>query len=556
MRLPAIVSRLLQSVKPAQTTGWWFRGNTAKVFVSHDAALTYSALWACVLAVSDPISMMPFRIHRQTGTDGKYEPDERLLVTKLLDRRPNPEMTAMQFRQALTAHALTWGNGYAEIERNGAGQAVALWPLPPSWVRPWRLDDGTLVYLVQPEGSREPETIFRSEDVLHIRGLGWDGITGYDVIRFHAQATGNYLAGEQYVGSFFGNGAHMSALISTEEKVTPEAAQRIREQFEDLYSGARNAFRIGFLNGKIKLDQMSVHPEAAQLIEARKFNVTDCARIFKVPSHVINDLERATFSNIEHLGIQFVVYALMPWATRWEQEVDAKLLGRDMQATAYSNIDLKFLMRGDVERRKALYESGRSWGWLTANDIRQEEDMPPLPSDVGDLVILPSNYVPADRLGEMLDNQAGANRDNRDNRDGPDDVPNDSDARAGVQQSVRAVLKLSIGRVLSREQHRMDEAWDRHRGTRAWSKKVDAVIQAQRQYATETWSESLECLAPLIGVAHEGRAAAVSALVEWYAEAHRALWMDATERPVVDGEEQRERLLERCNQIMIGEALA
>lgn len=380
----------------AQSRLPFFRGRgSAGVYVDHDSALTFSAVFACVKILSETIatmSMHPFE------KDGKKKIRKTGPLDDLLSRRPNGEMHAFTIKEILTAHCVLRGNGYAEIERNALGEPIAIWPLLPDRTAPFRDSAGELWYAYKVGFQSEPVAI-PSADIFHLKGMGYNGSVGYDVISYATQTISTGMAAEQFSGAFFGNGAHLSGALMHPSKLTDEAREHIRHEFEAVYRGSNNAFRMAVFEEGMKWDKFSVDPQAAQTIETREYSIQDVARWFRVPPHMLADLKRATFSNIEHQSIEFVMHTMLPWVLRWEQEADAKLLTQPQRDRGmFIKLNVDSLLRGDLKARYDAYKIGREWGWLSANDIREFEDLDGLDPEIGDVYIVPMNHQPADRL--------------------------------------------------------------------------------------------------------------------------------------------------------------
>ncbi len=375
----------------------------AGIRVDHDIALTYSALWACVRIISETLASLPWNVDRVRPDGGRdREPDHD--VDFLLNGMANSETPSFEFKQALIAWVLTWGNGYAEVERDRSGDPVALWQIPPDRIQAGRDDRGRLAYLVKP--VRGDDVVLPARDVLHLKGLGWDGVQGYDVISYAAQNVGLGLGMERFGADFFGNGAHPSGILETDETLGDTAVRNLKGTF---LSAARGQ-GTPVLEDGVKWKSIGVPPEAAQFLESRKLGVLDICRFYRVPPHMAADLDRATFSNIEHQAIEFVTHTIMPWAVRFEQECNAKLLPRPRtgRRRLFVRINLNALLRGDIKSRYEAYRIGRHGGWLSANDIRRLEDQNPLPGNQGDVYWAPQSMVPADKFGEEPEPKAPA----------------------------------------------------------------------------------------------------------------------------------------------------
>jgi HK97 family phage portal protein len=383
-------------VRPSNAWG----ARQAGEWVDADSALAIAAVWGCVRVISETIAALPWqvieKIPTRTGTRRERRTDsdqEWLLATQA-----NPELTAYAFRETLLAHALLWGNGYAEIERTPDGRVQWLWPITPDRVTPERAPTGGLQYRVNQGGAEA--TIIPARDMFHLKGLGWDGTCGYSVIAVAARSLGLTLALERFGANFFRNGAHPGAVLEHPGKLSPEAHENLRKSVADQISG-HNSLKPFILEEGMKWQGMTVPPEEAQFLESRKFQVSEVCRWFRVPPHMVADLERSTFSNIEHQAIEFVQHTLMPWCRRLETEADIKLFGAVNRGRVYTRLQLAGLLRGDIQSRYQAYAVGRQWGWLSANDVREMEDLNAVTG--GDEYLAPMNMVPQDMLRELAE---------------------------------------------------------------------------------------------------------------------------------------------------------
>lgn len=413
--LRGLLARL--STAPAPGERWVWVGDAAMP-VSADRALTVSAVFACVRYIGESIGALPWHVFERRGANRVARQDDPL--DWLIGTRPNSETSAMAWREKLLADAMLAGGGYAEIERDQAGRPIALWQLDGHDTEPKRADDGSLVYLVRGAGSRVPVPADR---ILHLHGLGTDGLTGLSVIACGARDVGVALAQSTYAGAVFRNGNRPSLLVETEQALKKEQIDLYREQIERIHGGPANAGKAAVLGNGLKAKPLSLSPADMQLIEATKATSADIARWFRVPPHKIGLLDRATWGNIEHQAIEAVTDCLLPWCVRLEQEVHAKLIGRNNQARVYTKLNLAALLRGDVKSRFEAYATGRQNGWLSANDIRDLEDQNPIPG--GDEYLVQSNMVPLSLLRRQVEAQIERDRTPR-----PDPAPDPVDPAA------------------------------------------------------------------------------------------------------------------------------
>jgi HK97 family phage portal protein len=362
------------------------------VSVSESTALNYSAFWAAVQSIAGTVASLPLFLYRRLPNGGKERASASRLY-RLLHDEFNPEMGSMVARETMQAHVLTWGNAYAEIERNQKGEPLRLWPLRPDLVRPERAPSGAVVYRVT--SINGPDVLVPYEDMLHIPGLGWDGLYGYSVIRKARETIGLGLATEQFGALFFGNGGWPGIIAQHPGKLSQEAHKRLKDSLNEAVQGTKAHSLIVTEEG-IKVEKVGIPPDDAQFLSTRQFQVTEIARWFNMPPHKLRDLSHATFSNIEEQNIDWVSDTLRPWLVRWEQELNRKLirpLERNLQFTEHL---VDGLMRGRTNERYAAYAVGRQWGWLSADDIRELENMNPLPDGQGQIYLVPLNMQSAE----------------------------------------------------------------------------------------------------------------------------------------------------------------
>lgn len=366
----------------------------AGVHVTPENALANAVVWACVRYLTQAVAQLPWRVMRELPNGGA----ERVATHPtdwVLHKRPNPEMGSFTWRETLLGWALRYGNGYAEIERDGAGRTLGLWPLHPERVRALRDGDGRLYYEVLNYG-REP-TILDPINMFHLRGFG-DGPVGYNVIAYAAQSIGWAQATELFGASFFGEGMNPAGVVEVQGSLTPEGLKRLKAEFEALYKGPRKANRTAFLDAGMKWSRISTPPDEAQFIESRQHQVEEICRWFGVPPHKVMHLLRSTFSNIEHQAIEVVVDTVTPWVKRFEEEADYKLFGQN-RAGLFTKMNLNGLLRGDSTARAAFYKAMREMGCFSVNDILALEDMNPIGPD-GDKRIVNAAMTTLERVGE------------------------------------------------------------------------------------------------------------------------------------------------------------
>lgn len=376
---------------------WAFRfGPTASGRrVDERTALQSTAVYACVRILAEAVAGLPLHLYRYKEDGGKEKAVDHPLYPILHDE-PNPEMTSFVFRETLMSHLLLWGNAYAQIVRNGRGEVIGLYPLLPDRMEVDRDGEGRIAYIYSPsEGSRfSGNTVtLPPSQVLHIPGLGFDGLVGYSPIAMAKQAIGLGMAADEYAASYLRNGASPSGVL--EHPGTLKDPSRVRESWQGMFSGSSNAGRVAVLEEGMKYQPISLSPEASQLIQTRRFQIDEIARIFRIPPHMVGDLEKSSFSNIEQQSLEFVKYTLDPWVVRWEQSMRRCLLTGSEKGGLFVKFNLEGLLRGDYASRMSGYATARQNGWMSANDIRELENMDRIaPEDGGDLYLVNGNMLP------------------------------------------------------------------------------------------------------------------------------------------------------------------
>jgi len=381
--------------KPKNQLGgpWHFSwgGTASGKTVNEHTAMTVTAVYACVRILAEAIAGLPVHLYRPQD-DGSKERITNHPLFGVLHHEPNPEMTAFVFRETLMAHLLLWGNAYAQIIRNGWGRPIALYPLLPNRVCVDRnKTTGQIFYTYRPEDG--PQVYLRHEDVLHIPGLGFDGLIGYSPIAMAKQSIGLALATEEYGATFFSNGANPGGVL--EHPGVVKNPEQLRESWHGQFGGSGKAHKIAVLEEGLKFHAIGIPPEAAQFLQTRKFQINEIARIFRVPPHMVGDLEKSSFSNIEQQSLEFVKYSIGPWVVRWEQALmQALLLPSEKRSGMFIRFNLDGLLRGDYHSRMQGYATGRQNGWLSTNDIRELEDMNRVPTELGgDALLVNGNMI-------------------------------------------------------------------------------------------------------------------------------------------------------------------
>ena len=393
---------------------FYMGGSSAGKNVNERSAMQMTAVYSCVRILAEAVAGLPLHLYRYKEDGGKERAIDNNLY-HLLHDEPNKEMSSFIFRETLMTHLLLWGNAYAQIIRNGKGEVVALYPLMPNKMIVDRDENGELYYIYT-RSSDEAKTMegvtvyLTPRDVLHIPGLGFDGLVGYSPIAMAKNAIGLAIATEEYGAKFFANGAAPSGVL--EHPGTIKDPSRLRENWNSTFGGSTNSGKVAVLEEGMKYTPISISPEQAQFLETRKFQIDEIARIFRVPPHMVGDLEKSSFSNIEQQSLEFVKYTLDPWVIRWEQSLSRALLNEDEKRKYFFKFNLEGLLRGDYESRMSGYATARQNGWMSANDIRELENLDKIPAeDGGDLYLINGNMLPLNKAG------AYANKEKEDTAD-------------------------------------------------------------------------------------------------------------------------------------------
>ena len=417
------------------TYAFYMGGSTSGKRVTEQTAMQMTAVYSCVRILSEAVAGLPLHLYKYNDKGGKEKAIDHPLY-RLLHDEPNPEMTSFIFRETLMTHLLLWGNAYSQIIRNGKGEIVALYPLMPNKMKVDRDENGVLYYEYT-HSSDEADTMknttvrLSSYDVLHIPGLGFDGLVGYSPIAMAKNAIGMAIACEEYGAKFFANGAAPSGVL--EHPGVIKDPQRVRDSWQSTYGGTANAHRVAVLEEGMKYTPISISPEQAQFLETRKFQINEIARIFRVPPHMVGDLEKSSFSNIEQQSLEFVKYTLDPWVIRWEQALSRALFTEEEKTSMFIKFNLEGLLRGDYVSRMSGYATARQNGWMSANDIRELENLDLIPDEQGgNLYLINGSMLPLKNAGAFANKDTNQEEDtdkneevleveepNTDNRDRP-----------------------------------------------------------------------------------------------------------------------------------------
>jgi len=366
------------------------------VRISEKIAMNLVVVFACVRLLSETEASLPLFFYKRMKNGKEKWPDHPLY--RVLHDMPNPAMTSMQYRQTLMVHLLLWGNHYSQIVRDNGDVIRELWPLDPSGMKV----AGTVqdpVYEYTPPGDAGKTVKFTRSEIFHVSGLSFDGLIGYPPLTVMREAVGLGMALEAFGNTFFSNGTNVGGVLEHPKALSPKAHENLRTEVEK-FTGVQKANKLLIIEEGMKYQRIGIPPEDAQFLQTRQFQISEIARFFNVPAHMVGDLEHATFSNIEHQYTGFVIYSLRPWLVRIEQEIGRCLLSEKERGKFFAEHQVDGLLRGDSVSRSTALQIRRQNGIITANEWREIENMNPLPGDEGDKILVNSAMLPIDKLGE------------------------------------------------------------------------------------------------------------------------------------------------------------
>lgn len=399
---------------PAQWFSDWLTGggeSSAGVNVNESNSLKYTPFWAAVRIISGTLGSLPIHVYRKIN-EKENEKYSSHPVYKLLHDRPNDYIDAVTFLETRQAHVLGYGNCYAEIQRDGRGNPLALWPLMPDKTRRMITDSGVFYYEVTlPTGGK---VNIPDYNVLHIKGLGFDGYTGYNVVQMHKEALGYGMAVKKFGAKFFANGCNVSGVFEHPKELSQEAYDRLDKSLREKYTGLTNAQRTLILEEDMKFKQTGIEPEKAQALEVQKWTVDDCSRIFQIPPHMLASMEFSKYNNIEQLELEFYKRTMLYWFRKWECELKYKLFGTSERDKFFVKFNIDALLRGDIKSRMEAHEIGIRSSILSPDEAREKEDMNPIPDGKGKIFLQPLANGPLGTEPKSKDTNNNSNQNNND----------------------------------------------------------------------------------------------------------------------------------------------
>jgi len=366
--------------------------------VTEETAMRLGAVYACISLLSKSLAMTPLVLYRKTADGREKATDDPLF--DVLRNVANPYMTAFTLKERMMLGSLINGNSYAYIQRNRRGDVIGLQYIPHGncWPEVNELRN-TITYRVTINGKHEQ---FAFDEILHIPGLGYDGVIGFSPIQIAREVIGRGLATQTYGSSFFKNGARLGGVFEHPNHLSETAFNQLKKSLASDYSGASNSNKTMILEEGMKFSPITIPPEQAQFLDTMKFNVAEIARIYGVPPHMIGDLEKATFSNIEHQSLEYVQYSMLPWFSRWEQHINLKCLTKEKRNQGYYvEFMVDYLLRGDSKSRAEVYRTMRQNGALNADEWREKENMNKLPDGQGEHYLVNGNMISLDTAAKQ-----------------------------------------------------------------------------------------------------------------------------------------------------------
>lgn len=361
--------------------------------VSSQKAMRLTAVFGCIRVLAESIGMLPCNLYKATDKGKEKAANERLF--KVLSLKPNGYMTPQEFWELLIVCLCLRGNFYA-YKVKALGEVVELLPLDPGSVLPKLNSQWEPVYQVTfPDGSTD---VLGQNDIWHVRILTLDGLIGLNPIAYAREAIALGLATEEHGSRLFKNGAVTSGVLRTEQTLTDEAYGRLKKDFEERHTGLGNAHRPMILEMGLEWKSMALNAEDSQFLETRKFQLEEICRLFRVPMHLVQNTDRATFNNIENLGIGFINYSLVPYLTRIEQRINIGLVRESKHGAFYAKFNAGALLRGDMKSRFESYATAINWGMYSPNDCLELEDRNPRPG--GDVYLTPMNMTTKPTMSE------------------------------------------------------------------------------------------------------------------------------------------------------------
>lgn len=416
--------------------------STSGAKVSDDTAKNVAAVFACMTVIAGTLGTVPLPFYRRLLAGGKERAREHQLY-EILHDQPNPEMTSVEWREAMQGWLVLRGNCASEIEWGNDGQVNALWPLPWDKVFPRRVNNKIWYEIHLANGSTQ---LLPQERIFHIRGMGSNGLVGFSPLEIARDVIGASLSADEYAARFFKNDATPGGFLTHPKTLTDAAHKRLIQSYENRHTGLSQKHRLQILEEGMQWQQAGLQPRETQFLEQRKFQIREICRIFNMKPHMIADLDNATFSNIEQQSIEFVRDTMRPWFVRWEQAIRRSLILPGERQTYFAKFVIDGLLRGDTLSRYSAHKIAKDSGWMNADEIREIEDMNPVPEGKGKIYTIPLNMIPVDQI---------VKQDDVDKESEPEPEPEKKTEQriqwSVVATSYRRLFEDAMGRVVRRE---------------------------------------------------------------------------------------------------------
>jgi len=439
--IKSLWARVTTANQPSAARGFIIPARAAGMYVDHDSALTYSAVYAAVAYRAETIACLPWRVYGNLAGGGSEHLTSHP-CDAILHRRPNPYMTPFDLKCFFLSQAQLWGNAYAEIEFDIAGRPRRLWPITADRVQVNYSPEGDLIYEINNRSG--PKTIMSPAEIFHLAGMGFDGIQGYSIISLARRAIGEGLAGDEFMNNFYANGTVLSGGLRHPKVLGEEAYGRLKDDFKRGYGGAEKAWQPIILEEGMEWQAFGMPLKDAQFIEQRNFSISDIARWFRVPPHKIGYLQEATYSNIEQQSIESVQDSILPWVIRCEEEANFKLISARNRNSVFTKMSMQGLLRGDSQSRSEYYKTMRDHGLMSANEIRELEELNPIGA-AGDKFVMQSQFATLEDIAAGRQAQPPADRQT-------DNQPPDQDqAPADLEAVWRPIVGEIITGLINRE---------------------------------------------------------------------------------------------------------
>ena len=382
-----------------QEPEWWKqslfdRNGSAGVSVSIDNAMQVSAVFACVRILSEGVASLPLKLYRR-NPDGSKELATDHPLYSILHSTPNNEQTAFDLREFQMVHLGMRGNAYCQVNRDGRGRIGEILPLDSQYMKLDRNASGQLIFHYDDNSTKRT---FNRDQIWRIGGTGTNGVTGLSPIGLARESIGLAIATERHGGSLFKNGAQVPQVLEHPHEMSDEAYDRLKKSINEKHGGVENAHKMMILEGGSKLSSVGMTNEDSQFLQSRKFQIAEIARWYRVPLHMLNELDKATFSNIEHQSLEFVIHTLRPWLTRIEQTINRDLLLPSERGTYFAEHSVEGLLRGDTKSRYEAYGKAINDGWINRNEVRGFENLNPV--DGLDEYLVPMNMAGANQADQ------------------------------------------------------------------------------------------------------------------------------------------------------------